>query len=111
MSSVFKVLASYLQLSPQRSFAMIWVTNERQTAYLVEVSGWDKNKDFFVEKTELQWREESAVRAKSAGHGAGGVYAVGTRLHEGVAAARIAPSCGASATFAIAEAPCRGECR
>ena len=38
---------------------MIAVINERQTAYLVEVSGWDENEDFFVEKTELRWREES----------------------------------------------------
>ena len=27
--------------------------------YLVEVSGWDDNKAFFVENSELQWTEES----------------------------------------------------
>ncbi len=30
-----------------------------QTAYPVEVSGWDHNEDFFVEKTELHWSEQS----------------------------------------------------
>jgi hypothetical protein len=25
----------------------------------VEVSGWDEHEDFFVEKTELQWSEQS----------------------------------------------------
>ena len=28
-----------------------------QNAYPVEVSGWDRNEDFFVEKTELHWSE------------------------------------------------------
>ena len=32
---------------------------ESQTAYSVEVSGWDNNEDFFVEKTELHWSEQS----------------------------------------------------
>jgi len=27
--------------------------------YLVEVSGWDDNKAFFVENSELEWTEES----------------------------------------------------
>jgi hypothetical protein len=27
--------------------------------YRVEVSGWDKSQTFFVEKSELQWNEES----------------------------------------------------
>jgi hypothetical protein len=27
--------------------------------YRVEVSGWDKNQNFFVEKSELEWNEES----------------------------------------------------
>ena len=27
--------------------------------YRVEVSGWDKNRKFFVEKSELEWNEES----------------------------------------------------
>ena len=30
-----------------------------QTACAVEVSGWDHNEDFFVEKTELHWSEQS----------------------------------------------------
>ncbi len=30
-----------------------------QTSYSVEVSGWDNNEDFFVEKTELHWSEQS----------------------------------------------------
>ncbi len=29
------------------------------TTYRVEVSGWDKNQTFFVEKSELEWSEES----------------------------------------------------
>jgi hypothetical protein len=29
------------------------------TLYLVEVSGWDENKAFFVENSELAWNEES----------------------------------------------------
>ncbi len=29
------------------------------TAYQVEVSGWDEHEDFFVEKTELHWSEQS----------------------------------------------------
>jgi hypothetical protein len=32
---------------------------EGQMAYSVEVSGWDNNEDFFVEKTELHWSEQS----------------------------------------------------
>lgn len=27
--------------------------------YLVEVSGWDRDQDFFVEKCELEWSEDS----------------------------------------------------
>ena len=27
--------------------------------YRVEVSGWDKSQTFFVEKSELEWNEES----------------------------------------------------
>lgn len=30
-----------------------------RTAYVVEVSGWDDREDFFVEKTELHWSEDS----------------------------------------------------
>ena len=29
------------------------------TRYRVEVSGWDKNQAFFVEKSQLEWSEES----------------------------------------------------
>jgi hypothetical protein len=36
---------------------MIAETSEPQTAYPVEVSGWDEHEDFFVEKTELHWSE------------------------------------------------------
>jgi hypothetical protein len=37
------------------------LTAERPAAnvYLVEVSGWDDNKAFFVENSELEWTEES----------------------------------------------------
>jgi len=38
---------------------MIAGTASQQTAYPVEVSGWDEHEDFFVEKTELQWSEQS----------------------------------------------------
>lgn len=30
--------------------------------YRVEVSGWDENQSFFVEKSELEWNEESGKR-------------------------------------------------
>ena len=33
---------------------------DNHTAYPVEVSGWDCNETFFVEKTELQWSKEKA---------------------------------------------------
>jgi len=36
-------------------FARFPVTN----LYRVEVSGWDKSQTFFVEKSELEWSEES----------------------------------------------------
>jgi hypothetical protein len=29
------------------------------TMYRVEVSGWDRNQTFFVEKSELEWNEEA----------------------------------------------------
>jgi hypothetical protein len=38
---------------------MLAAIPESQTAYAVEVSGWDNNEDFFVEKTELHWSEQS----------------------------------------------------
>jgi hypothetical protein len=34
-------------------------TASQQTACPVEVSGWDEHEDFFVEKTELHWSEQS----------------------------------------------------
>ena len=39
---------------------MLATMSDSQTAYAVEVSGWDSNENFFVEKTELQWAEEPA---------------------------------------------------
>jgi hypothetical protein len=38
---------------------MIAEISEPRTAYPVEVSGWDRNEDFFVERTELHWSERS----------------------------------------------------
>jgi hypothetical protein len=38
---------------------MIAEISEPQTAYPVEVSGWDQNEDFFVEKNKLHWSEQS----------------------------------------------------
>ncbi len=32
--------------------------------YRVEVSGWDTNENFFVEKTELQWDEGTGKRVR-----------------------------------------------
>jgi hypothetical protein len=29
--------------------------------YAVEISGWDSNKDFFVEMTDLEWSEEEKI--------------------------------------------------
>lgn len=29
--------------------------------YPVEISGWDQNENFFVEKTELEWSEEEKI--------------------------------------------------
>jgi hypothetical protein len=34
--------------------------SDSHAAYAVEVSGWDSNQTFFVERTELRWSEESA---------------------------------------------------
>jgi hypothetical protein len=41
--------------------ARMILTAERPVTnlYLVEVSGWDDNKAFFVENSELEWTEES----------------------------------------------------
>jgi hypothetical protein len=38
---------------------MFATTAETRTAYVVEVSGWDHREDFFVEKMELHWSEDS----------------------------------------------------
>jgi hypothetical protein len=38
---------------------------EPQCAYAVEVSGWDSNGDFFVERTELRWSEGSAKHVRT----------------------------------------------
>lgn len=38
---------------------MLVETAEPQIAYPVEVSGWDNNENFFVERTELHWSEQS----------------------------------------------------
>ncbi len=38
---------------------MILSANPAVTVYRVEVSGWDNNKAFFVENSELEWSEES----------------------------------------------------
>lgn len=35
------------------------VSQDVEVAYRVEVSGWDTAEEFFVEKTDLQWSEES----------------------------------------------------
>jgi hypothetical protein len=45
--------------SGRRSDSMLAAIPEGQTAYSVEVSGWDNKEDFFVEKTELHWSEQS----------------------------------------------------
>lgn len=36
--------------------------------YRVEVSGWDVDENFFVEKTELQWGEETGKRIRLSRH-------------------------------------------
>ena len=35
------------------------VSEDREVAYRVEVSGWDNAEEFFVEKTDLKWTEAS----------------------------------------------------
>jgi len=35
------------------------VLSEAASAYKVEVSGWDSNQEFFVERADLQWSEQS----------------------------------------------------
>ena len=41
---------------------MLATITETQTAYAVEVSAWDSNENFFLEKTELQCAEKPAKR-------------------------------------------------
>jgi hypothetical protein len=38
---------------------MLGASPERQSSYVVEVSGWDDHEDFFVERAKLHWSEES----------------------------------------------------
>jgi len=38
---------------------MAVVSQDVAVAYRVEVSGWDSNQEFFVEKADLDWSEES----------------------------------------------------
>jgi len=38
---------------------MVLPTYSSSNVYRVEVSGWDENKSFFVENSELQWHENS----------------------------------------------------
>jgi hypothetical protein len=52
-------VALQLQVLPWKERPMIAAIPESQIAYAVEVSGWDNNQDFFVEKTELHWSEQS----------------------------------------------------
>ena len=35
------------------------VSHNAAAGYRVEVSGWDRSQEFFVERTELQWTEET----------------------------------------------------
>ena len=38
-------------------------TNCPSNLYRVEVSGWDENKVFFVENSELDWNEDSGRKS------------------------------------------------
>jgi hypothetical protein len=38
---------------------MILSANPAVNVFRVEISGWDNNKAFFVENSELEWSEES----------------------------------------------------
>ena len=38
---------------------MTVMAQELEVTYRVEVSGWDSNQEFFVEKAELEWSEEA----------------------------------------------------
>lgn len=47
--------------------------NPTANLYRVEVSGWDNNKSFFVENSELEWTEESGKQvtlSRTLNHGA-----------------------------------------
>jgi hypothetical protein len=52
-------VASHLHLlRAEERLDACWDSRE-PNAYSVEVSGWGNNEDFFVEKTELHWSEQS----------------------------------------------------
>jgi len=38
------------------------VQNAAATTYLVEISGWDRDENFFVEKADLEWSEQQDKR-------------------------------------------------
>jgi hypothetical protein len=58
--SAWLVAFDLLSVQPEEHNGMLATINESQTAYAVEVSGWDSNENFFVEKTALQWADEPA---------------------------------------------------
>lgn len=41
---------------------MLSLPNQEATIYRVEVSGWDSQENFFVEKTSLEWSEDKGKR-------------------------------------------------
>jgi hypothetical protein len=51
-----------LQVHARRSRMILSARYPITSLYRVEVSGWDKNKAFFVEKSDLEWSEESGKR-------------------------------------------------
>lgn len=42
---------------------MISSQSQDSTSYRIEISGWDMDENFFVEKTELDWSEANGKRA------------------------------------------------
>jgi hypothetical protein len=53
-------VASHLHpTGAEASEAMPVLSEEATAAYKVEVSGWDVNQEFFVERADLQWSETS----------------------------------------------------
>jgi hypothetical protein len=54
-------MAFRLQLTSQEDLIIMMLSALYPLAgtYRVEVSGWDKNHTFFVEKSEVEWSEES----------------------------------------------------